>query len=249
MLDESYARGASWIHRLDPRGRLLATAAFAGLLGLAHRPAVLTAGLLLAVGLVALARLPVERIGDQTLGLVVALASFWLLLPISFEPAARCHLGPIGWEPARLARSAEITLKALGLVLLLHALVRTIDMVTLGHALRRLGVPLKLTLLLLLTVRYVGVLESEYYRLRRSLRARSFRPALAVHTYRTLGYLFGLLLVRSLDRAERIVMAMKCRGFHGEFFLLDDFGAGRPDIIFGCGCTAAWLTLAWMEWA
>jgi cobalt/nickel transport system permease protein len=63
-----------------------------------------------------------------------------------------------------------------------------------------------------------------------------------------LGYLVGMLLVRSLDRSERIVRAMKCRGFRGRFYLLDHFHFSAGDVRFA----AAWLltlaVLSVLEW-
>jgi cobalt/nickel transport system permease protein len=41
-----------------------------------------------------------------------------------------------------------------------------------------------------------------------------------------------MLLVRTLERSERIAAAMKCRGFHGRFYLLDHFAMRRRDWVF-----------------
>lgn len=69
-----------------------------------------------------------------------------------------------------------------------------------------------------------------------------------LHTYRSLGHLVGMLLVRSFDRAERIAAAMKCRGFQGRFYLLDHFTFGRRDALF-CGLSASLLIgLVLLEW-
>jgi cobalt/nickel transport system permease protein len=79
---------------------------------------------------------------------------------------------------------------------------------------------------------------------------RGFRPGVNRHTYRSFGYLAGMLLVRSLDRSERIVAAMKCRGFRGRFYLLDHFAfSPARDVPFGIAATLAVLALAWLEWA
>ena len=61
------------------------------------------------------------------------------------------------------------------------------------------------------------------------MKMRGFRPRMNWHTYRTYGYLVGMLLVRSLERSERIVAAMKCRGFRGRFYLLDHFAFSSAD--------------------
>jgi cobalt/nickel transport system permease protein len=53
--------------------------------------------------------------------------------------------------------------------------------------------------------------------LRIAMRVRGFRPGSNRHTWRSLGYLVGMLLVRSLERAERVRAAMLCRGYTGQF--------------------------------
>jgi cobalt/nickel transport system permease protein len=117
----------------------------------------------------------------------------------------------------------------------------TLEASVLGHALSHLHVPDKLTHLLLLTVRYLEVLQREYLRLEAAMRVRGFRPRISRHTYRSYGYLVGMLLVRSLDRSERVLAAMKCRGFRGRFYLLDHFAFSRRDVPF---CVASGVVLA-----
>jgi cobalt/nickel transport system permease protein len=57
-----------------------------------------------------------------------------------------------------------------------------------------------------------------------------------------------MLLVRSLDRSERIIAAMKCRGFRGRFYLLDHFAFSRRDIWFALALILALASLALVEW-
>jgi len=56
------------------------------------------------------------------------------------------------------------------------------------------------------------------------------------------------LLVRSFDRAERIVAAMKCRGFRGRFYLLDHFAFSRRDVPFCVVSIVALLALILVQW-
>ena len=111
-----------------------------------------------------------------------------------------------------------------------------------GHALARLKAPDKLVHLLLFTVRYLGVLHEELLRLRRAMRARAFVPRSDRHTWRVTGWLAGMLLVRGLERARRVSAAMKCRGFHGRFYLLDTAAWASADtllsLVFGAGLAA-----------
>ena len=98
---------------------------------------------------------------------------------------------------------------------------------TLGYALNRLRVPDKIVHLLLMTYRYVFVLEQEYQRLMRAVKIRGFQPATNLHTYRTYAYVVGMLFVRAAERAERVQQAMLCRGFKRKFYCLQEFKADR----------------------
>ncbi len=57
----------------------------------------------------------------------------------------------------------------------------------------------------------------------RAVKIRNFRPATNLHTYRTYAYLVGMLFVHASERARRVHLAMKCRGFEGRFYSLDHF--------------------------
>jgi cobalt/nickel transport system permease protein len=132
-----------------------------------------------------------------------------------------------------------MAMKANGIVLATTALVSTIDASAFGHALVHLRCPPRLAHLLLFTVRYMETLHAEAVRLRRAMRARAFRPRMTAHAYRSLAALVGILLVRSLDRSERVLAAMKCRGFRGEFFVLRHFHWRASDSAFSVAAAAA----------
>jgi cobalt/nickel transport system permease protein len=157
-------------------------------------------------------------------------------------------------DPAEVSRGGlflamVIALKANAVVLLFLTLLGTMDATELGHALAHLRVPKKLAHLLLFTVRYLDLLHREYLRLRAAMKVRSFRPRMNRHTYRAYGYLVGMLLVRSFDRAERILAAMKCRGFQGRFYMLDHFAfSRRRDLPFCAAGAALFAILLFLEW-
>jgi cobalt/nickel transport system permease protein len=81
-------------------------------------------------------------------------------------------------------------------------------------------VPAKLCHLLLLTLRQILLVGDEYQRLRGAMKVRAFVPRSDRHTWRALGWLIGMLLVRSLARGQRLSDAMRCRGFDGRLRLL-----------------------------
>ncbi len=127
------------------------------------------------------------------------------------------------------------------------ALVTTMTHASLGCALGRLGLPDRLVLLFVLTVRYADVMHEESARLRQAMKARGFQPRFSMRTLRTFGYLVGLLLIRGMARAERVLVAMKCRGFDGQFRTLIVLTPRWTDAAFAVlvlAHAAAWM---WME--
>jgi cobalt/nickel transport system permease protein len=60
------------------------------------------------------------------------------------------------------------------------------------------------------------------------------------------GNVTGTLLVRSLERAERVGQAMRCRGFDGRFHSLAEFRTrGRDVLLFLVMVGAAAALLLW----
>jgi cobalt/nickel transport system permease protein len=233
--------GASPVDRLDPRLRIVVTMAFAMVVGVANRFDVL----LLALG-VATIGLVIGRLRPRIVfGRLIPLNVFMLLLFVLVPPCtggpALFSLGPVDYSEAGFLLAARIAIRGNAIILAMVILLGRLSVVTMGHALDHLRVPHKLVHLLLFTVRYFDVLSREYSRLAAAIKMRGFRPRMSRHAYRTYGHLIGMLLVRSLERSERIVAAMKCRGFKGRFYLLDHFAFSATDVWFG---TAAGLVLA-----
>ena len=235
---------------MDPRTRIVAAAAFSAVVAVVNGfPAL---GLSLGAGLLAatLTNLPLLGVVKRLVPVNVLMLLLVVLLPWTVAGPEHTELVVLGrlaytWEGLRLA--GAIAIKANAIALAVIVLVGTLDLVTLGHALSHLWVPDKLSHLLLFTVRYLDVLRREYRRLRAAMRIRGFRPRMSLHTYRSYGYLVGMLLVRSLDRSERILAAMKCRGFRGRFYLLDHFAFSLRDAWFGAGCALLLAGLALVE--
>jgi len=238
----------AYLDRVDPRLRVLAAVTMCVLAVLADRAVAVTG--VLAAGLLGLAFCGVclrEALGRLApLNLLMLLLV--VLLPLSHSGPPLWQLGPVAYSRGGLALAGMVALKGNAIMLALLAMLGRMPISTLGHALAHLRVPAKLIHLLLLMVRYVGVLQSEYRRLRGAMKVRAFRARMDRHTYRTFGHLVGMLLVRSFDRAERVLAAMKCRGFRGRFYLLDHFAFSRADVPFVLAGTLLVLAVGWLEW-
>jgi cobalt/nickel transport system permease protein len=230
-------REASYLSGVDPRARIIFAVAVTVIVAMLRGTPALVFALAAALLLVASARISPGDLLRRMIPLELLLAALATVLPFP----------TYGHDSLRLA--AVIALKANAAVLVVTALAGTMDAVTLGHALAHLYVPQRLAQLLLFMVRYFDVLGREYGRLTAAMRIRCFRPRMNGHTYRTFGYLVGMLLVRSFDRSERVLAAMKCRGFRGHYFMLDHFAfVPRRDVPFCAVMLMLSAVLLGLEW-
>jgi cobalt/nickel transport system permease protein len=248
MSCSTHFTGHTIMHRLDPRPRIVTTLVFAVFIALSGRYRTLCGGLAVGALLALLARLPVRPLTKRLLRVNGFMLLLVLLLPLSSPGAplfAVFHL-PFSREGLRMAMA--IALKANAMVLAFTALLGTVELTALGHAFQHLRVPDKLIHLFLFTLRYLDVLHHAYLGLLRAMKARAFRPRMNLHTYRSYGSLMAMLLVRSIERAERVMDAMKCRGFKGRFLTYRHVAFHRRDAVFCLLSALAMLLFAWMEW-
>lgn len=210
----------SLVDQLDPRARVLATVIFALTVVFSKTLWLPFLGLLLAFGFALSASLNVRRTLRRMIAMDMFIVVMIIMLPFTMTGDAMFHVLGFAASKQGFIHAIGIALKANAVVLTLLALVGTLEANTLGHTLARLKVPEKLVHLLLFTVRYLDVVSREYRRMRKAMKARAFTPRNNLHTWRSFGYLVGMLLVRSLERSERIFAAMKCRGYCGKLYLI-----------------------------
>jgi cobalt/nickel transport system permease protein len=235
------------VTRLDPRVRLVMTVLFAFLaVTLRTWPAL---GGALAAGLV-LAGLSGVSTGEIVRRLAAANLFVLLLavtVPISTPGTILFHVGRVSWSVEGFVLAACIGVRANAVLLACAGLLMTLESAHLGMAMTRIGVPAKFAHLFLFMVRYIEALHIEYHRLQNAMRLRAFVPRCNVHSLRSLGYLVGMLLVRSVDRADHVVAAMKCRGFRGKFYVLERTRIRSVDLWFCCGLCGVAVCLLWIE--
>ncbi|TCT19272.1 cobalt ECF transporter T component CbiQ [Thiobaca trueperi] len=229
------------LHRLDPRAKILTTAVFLVCVVSfgQYDVAPLLPYAIFPIALASAGRIPF----DYLLKKLLIVSPFALLVGI-FNPLLdqepRLQLGSLavsgGWISfmSILLRFA-LTVSA---ALVLIAITR-FENLCLG--LQRLGVPQVFTLQLLFLYRYLFVLVDES---RRLVRARALRSVgargLGMRVYASL---LGHLLLRTLDRARRIHIAMRCRGFSGEIRSLQPLRIGHPEMLFTLGWCGIFMVL------
>jgi len=248
MLQEPFAIGNSFVHQLDPRLRLISACVYSTVVALSRSFHVLTAAALISFLWVVLAQLPVRDILKR----IIVLNSFnvllWIVLPLTFQGPITLTLGPLTIYKAGLIMAAQITLKSNAILLIIMGLVTTMNLAVLGHALNWCHVPDKIVHLLLMTYRYVFLIEQEYQRLMRAARLRGFRPGTNLHAYKTYASIVGMLFIRSAVRADRVQKAMLCRGFKHQFYCLHEFSTGIHEWIFATAMAGIIIMLIYFEW-
>ena len=134
----------------------------------------------------------------------------------------------------------SITIRSLLAIFAALALIATTGIDSICAALLRLGLPRVLVVQLLFMYRYLYILVDETASILKAYSLRS--PNLGGLHFRVWGSLLGQLLLRTLDRSQRIYQAMLCRGFDGNLHLsrskvwtsVDSFYVISWLLFFGC---------------
>jgi cobalt/nickel transport system permease protein len=218
---ERWSRGASFLHRRDPRAKVAALLLFLVVLGTAHRnlaALAATFAVLLFAGLVA-AKLPIAG----------ALARSAMVLPFTLMFALICW---VAGEPARaLAIAIKSYLSALAVLLL----VSTTPLPDLLQALETFGTPRFLLMVAQFIYRYLFVISEEAQHMSKAAVARgATASALAGNRdrFRAAAGALAVLFARSYARAEYIHRAMLARSFPGRFHTLGTRRFQRADALF-----------------
>lgn len=224
------AYGATWIHHLDPRVKVIATLLY--LLTVVSLPKYEVAALipffLFPVLLMALGEIPARFI----LRKVLLVSPFALLIGI-FNPLLDTRILVVisgiplsaGW-----LSFLSILLKFALTVSATLLLIATTSFPGVCHALRRLGCPSLFVSQLLFLYRYLFVLMEEAMRIIRARDMRSFGTRGA--GMKVFVRLIGILFLRTVDRAERIYYAMLSRGFQGDIPSLKRSSLVAADLAF-----------------
>jgi len=248
MIQEPFAIGNSWIHSIDPRIKIIFAAIYSLVVALSNRFPVLLTALTVSIILVLLARLDIREVTRRLSVICLFLGLIWAILPFTYEGEPLYHIRQLTITLPGVVLSAQITLKTVAILMCFMTLIATMTISTLGQALNSLKLSNKLVLLLLMTYRYIFVIEEEYRRLRTAIKIRGFRSGTNIHSYKTFAYLVGMLFVRASIRAERVYQAMKCRGFKDKFYTLNDFESSGPNRLFSVLITTVILGMIIAEY-
>ena len=236
QMDE-LGRMDSPIHRLDARIKALTTAAFivAVMSFPRYEVSALMPFFLYPFALVAVGRIPPGFILRKLLLAAPFALAVGLCNPLlDREPMTWIGTWPIsgGW-----LSFASITVRFSLTVSAALTLVAVTGIHRLCAGLEQLGLPQVFTVQVQLLCRYLFVLSDEGLRLLRGVEVRSAERHRHL-AFRTYASLTGHLLLRAMDRAQRIHQAMASRGFDGHVRVLQPGTIHAIDIVFLAAWTA-----------
>ena len=218
---DQWSRGASPLHRRDPRVKIAAVMTFLVVLATAHRElAWLGAASFVVLGAAARwARLPLGG----------ALARAGVVLPFTAVFAG------VSWLAGDPARGATLVMKSYLSALAVLLLVSTTPLPVLLRGFEMTGAPRFLLMVAQFLYRYLFVISEEAQHMRKAALSRGATVGgLAGNTarFRAAAGALAVLFARSYARAEGIHRAMLARGFPGYFRPLMELHLHRGDVWF-----------------
>ncbi|MGE5285432.1 MAG: cobalt ECF transporter T component CbiQ [Actinomycetota bacterium] len=204
----------TFVHRLDPRAKVVATMLFAAAVVSFPRYEILSLlpFFLFPVLIAALGDIPAGFIARKVIAVSPFAVFIGILNPL-FDPST-IAIAPGVTVSAGWVSFASILVKFALTISAALLLIATTSFPGICRGLRRLGLPALFVSQLLFLYRYLFVLMEEAIRVVRARDMRSFgtRGAGAGVFVRIVGTLF----LRTVERAERIYGAMLARGFRGD---------------------------------
>jgi cobalt/nickel transport system permease protein len=233
------ARADTPVHRIDPRAKVLTTAVFVLCVVSFGRHEVLA---LLPFALFPVVLAAEGEVPFGFLGRILLVVSPFALIMGAFNPwfdrVVAVQFGDLALTGGWLSY-ASILLRFLLTASAALVLTATTGFNGVCLALERLRVPDVFVTQLLLLYRYVFVLGEEVQRMGQARRLRSVgRRGMGLRVH---GQLLGQLLLRTFARAQRIYVAMKCRGFDGEVRVARSLRLRRRDFLFVVAWSAAFV--------
>ena len=231
------------LHRLDPRVKLLTTLVFI--------IAVVSFGKYEITGLIPFIIYPVALIAVGNLPPGYLFKKILLAAPFAFfigifnpflDRALMVQLGPVGISGGWVS-FASIMIRFTLTVSAALILIAGTGFNAVCLALDKMGTPRSFVIQLLFLYRYIFVLTDEALRLVRARALRSFQGR--GMGFKVFSYMIGQLLLRTLDRAHRIHLAMLSRGFDGKIRLLRPLQIHGRDAAFFLGWSALFVLMRW----
>jgi cobalt/nickel transport system permease protein len=240
-LIDTLANQQTAVHALDPRTKLLTSLVFIITVMSFDRYDI--------SGIIPYFIFPVfmVRVGNLPMGYMIkriTIALPFVLFVGFFNPffdrAILMHIGPVSISGGMIS-FITILLRCILTVFAALTLIATTGFYGICMALERIGIPNMFVIQLLFVYRYIFVLIEEASRMARARALRSFSANYL--SFKVWTSLIGHLMLRTIDRARRIHLAMLSRGFTGDIHLARNYQLGFRDILFFSGWSIIFISL------
>ncbi|MCR5815031.1 MAG: cobalt ECF transporter T component CbiQ [Desulfovibrio sp.] len=221
-----------FLHSLDPRLRLIVALLYSVCTALCSAFLPLALMGLIALVFLFLARPKLKDLLQRLLTVNTFVLFLWLITPFTTPGPSLWTLGPLTASQPGVTLAVLVTVKANILTAFFIALLGGMSISTLGHALEVLHLPRKLIFLLLFTERSFYLLQSQWQSMQQAAKLRGFVARTNLRSYLTIAQLLGILLIRSLDHAQKAREALLLRGFAGRIRSLEILRCKCQDLVF-----------------
>ena len=235
---DQYSDLDSFVHRLDPRTKLIMTVLFilAVTLTPPDRWQAFVVYFVLMATLILLSRVPILYVLKRSLVIMPFVLLIAIFVPFFKEGEVAGSYNIWLWQVSVTHSGLQvlwnILAKAWLSILSLILLTSTTMVATLLTALEGLRMPRVIVMILSFMYRYIFVLVDEVMRMKQARDSRNLGGK-RLWQMRTIGNMIGTLFIRSYERGERVYAAMAARGFDGQTRTLDRLRFRKADAYFG----------------
>lgn len=256
-----FVPGDSWVHRLDPRTKILATFGFIVILLLAHGwLAYLAAAIYVGLALI-LTKQPLKLYWDG-LKPIFWLLLFTVILQVFFTGGTPVlwHWGWLTVTQSGVINAAYIVLRFVLIIVMSTIMTLTTPPTSIANALEDLLKPLnavkvpvaELALMLAIALRFVPLLMDETTKIMNAQKSRgmSFSTGGPIKRVKAIVPLLVPLFIGALQRALDLANAMEVRGFEDaqnrtKYRLLK---YGRADVLVGVSLIVLFVIMIGLSW-
>lgn len=239
------ANSESPAHRLDPRIKVITTLAYiiAVVSFGKYEVSALTTFMFYPAFLISVGNIPPQYILKNMMYAAPFAILIGILNPL-FDQETLFSLGTIKISGG-LASFSSIILRFMLTVSAVLALIATTGINNVCLAMEKMGTPRILVSQIQFLYRYIFILAHEAIRL--SI-ARSLRSPGNPHTsIRNYSQILGSLLLRTMERASRIYLAMSARGFNGQLHSMTKLRIRPVDILFLLGWCSVFVIMRFVN--
>jgi cobalt/nickel transport system permease protein len=215
---DEVAKRTGLLQRLDPRVKIVAILPLILIAALARQLRVIVVLFLFAVALALLSKVPLSTLAKRVWLTVLAFTGIISLPALFLTPGQAAYALPlIGWTITTpgMRAATYLIMRAETAATLSSLIVLCTPWNNVLKALRAMGMPTVLAVILGMTYRYIFLLLRAAHDM---FESRKSRMASA-----------GVLMSKTIQLSGDVYVAMRSRGFRGEVYVLDEFRTGWLD--------------------